>query len=273
MSKRWHSVPLRAHRAPQPIRTTHAHPAQADEDEDAIIGHMGDGARPQWAEQEQEQDRRPLPASSARARTRTTDSADLLYTGRPPLGSVTRRYTDQHGNTVIEQGRQRYVLHTEQGWRVTEQGPGRPRPRKARRRVSGLFVFGLGMLVMVVLLTLVVAIYQHQQAAEEQAAFEQPIITEQFQVVGHNHDSVARPSYFEFINLQGRVLIIELPAGDPAKAMIYTGPQILGQSAYNQQITGEFRDINGDGRIDLIVSIGGQQITFLNNGTKFVPQQ
>lgn len=267
MSKRWHSVPLRTHRARKPpARTTNAHPAQADVEESyTVIGHMGDGARPQWAEEEEEQDRRttPQPGASARASARTTDSADLIYTGRPPLGSVTRRYTDARGNTIVEQGDRRYVLHTEQG---------RPRSRKARRRVSGLFVFGLGMLVMVVLLTLVVAIYQHQQAAEEQAAFEQPIITEAFHVVGHNHDSAARPSYFEFINLQGRVLIVELPAGDPAKAMIYTGPQVLGQSAYTQQVTGDFRDVNGDGRVDLIVSIGGQQITFLNTGTKFVPQ-
>lgn len=256
MSKRWHSVPLRTHRAPQPpTRTTNAkRPVQADMDEDgyAVVGHMRKGARTGWTDEDEEQDRR----------------TNLIYTGNGPLGRVTRRYTDQHGNTVIEQGRQRYILHT-------EQGPGRGRLRPARRRrISGVFIFGLGMLVMIALLTAGSVLYQHQQAAASQAAFNQPVITEQFAVVGHNHDSAARPSYFEFINLQGHVLIVELPAGDPAKAMIYTGPQILGDNAYTQQVSGEFRDVNGDGRVDLIVSIGGQQkITYLNNGTKFVPQQ
>lgn len=258
MSKRWHSVPLRRHRpVQQPLRTQAAQRhacADEDEDEDAVRG----GARPGFADEDDEQDRRTTPT-----RQRKTDATSLIYTGPGNLGSVTRRYTDQHGNTVIEQGRRRYVLHTEQG---------RPRSRSGRRRINGLFVFGLGMLVMIALMTAGSAISRHQQEADQQAAFAHPLITEQFAVVGHNDDSASRPSFFEFINLQGRVLIVELPAGDPAKALIYTGPQILGQQAYTQQITGTFEDVNGDGRVDLLVSVGDQQqITFLNTGTKFVP--
>ncbi len=264
MSKRWHSVPLRTHRpGPQPIRTTNVQRhAQADDDEYAIVGHMGEGARPPWADEDEEAEPGQTPAWQ---RT-TADSTDLVYTGRGALGSVTRRYTDTRGNTVIEQGQTRYVLHT-------EPEPGRLRSR-SKRRVGGLAVFGLGMLVMIALVTAASAISQHQQAAAEMQAFNQPVITEQFHVVGHNHDSASSPSYFEFINLQGRVLIVELPAGDASKAMIYTGPQILGQQAYTQQITGAFEDVNGDGRVDLVVSVGNQQqMTFLNTGTKFVPQQ
>jgi hypothetical protein len=270
MSKRWRSVPLRTHRpGPQSIRTTNVrrHTQADDEDEYAIVGHMGEGARPPWAEPPwADEDEEPEPGQTPVRQRTTADSTDLVYTGRGTLGSVTRRYTDTRGNTVIEQGKTRYVLHT-------EPEPGRPRFR-SKRRGRGLAVFGLGMLVMIALVTAASAISQHQQAAAEMQAFNQPIITEAFYVVGHNHDSASRPSYFEFINLQGRVLIIELPAGDPAKAMVYTGPQILGESAYTQQVTGEFRDLNGDGRVDLIVTVGGQQqMILLNTGTKFVPQQ
>src|SRR5579883_1781664 len=108
MSKRWHSVPLRTHRARQQA-------AQPDDNDDAIVGHMGEGARPCFAEEEEEQDRRTTPAPKTR---NTADSADLIYTGRPPLLSVARRYTDPRGNTIIEQGGRRYILHTEQGQRL-----------------------------------------------------------------------------------------------------------------------------------------------------------
>ena len=116
-------------------------------------------------------------------------------------------------------------------------------------------------------------IVQHQQSAAQQQAFAQPITTEQFAVVGHNNDSAKHKSYFEFINLQGYIIIIELPAGDARHAIIYTSGQILGQDAYTQQVTATFEDVNGDGRVDMIVTVGDQSITFLNNGQKFVPPQ
>lgn len=174
--------------------------------------------------------------------------------------SSTRRYRDTEGNEIIQQGNRRYVMHVEQ--------PGYP-----KRRFGGVAIFGLGMIVMVLLFFIALAIHQNQQSAAQQDAFNSPAMTEQFHIVGHNNDSTEYPSYFEFINMRGRVLIVELPAGDPSKALIYTGPQILGDDAYTRQITATFEDVNGDGRVDMVIHIGDEQtITFLNNGYKFVPQ-
>ena len=38
-------------------------------------------------------------------------------------------------------------------------------------------------------------------------------------------------------------------------------------------VTGVFKDVNGDGKIDMIVQIQDQRLVYINDGTQFVPQQ
>jgi hypothetical protein len=91
-------------------------------------------------------------------------------------------------------------------------------------------------------------------------------------VVGHQ-DSASKPSHFIFENLNGHVVIIEFPGGDPAHATIYTGPTLFGDGGDLVPVTGEFKDVNGDGRLDMIVHLQDQTIVFINNGTRFRPLQ
>jgi hypothetical protein len=90
-------------------------------------------------------------------------------------------------------------------------------------------------------------------------------------VVGHN-DSLSNPSHFIFINLNRHVVIIELPGGDTTHARIYNGPTLFGDGQDLTPITAEFKDVNGDGRPDMIVHIQDQRLVFINDGTQFVPQ-
>ncbi len=92
------------------------------------------------------------------------------------------------------------------------------------------------------------------------------------EVVGHA-DSTDHPTHFIFLNLKGRVVIIELPGGNIAHARIYNGPAIIGDNPEQIPATAEFQDVNGDGRIDLIVHVGNQQFIYINDGTQFKPQQ
>ena len=91
------------------------------------------------------------------------------------------------------------------------------------------------------------------------------------EVVGHG-DSADHPTHFIFLNLNGHVLIIELPGGDSAHAKIYSGPQIFSDNPSSVPVTGEFKDV-GNGKIDMIVHIGDQRIVYLNTGTDFKPEQ
>jgi hypothetical protein len=91
-------------------------------------------------------------------------------------------------------------------------------------------------------------------------------------VVGHA-DSTDHPTHFIVLNLKGRVVIIELPGGNVAHARIYNGPAIIGDNPAQIPATADFQDANGDGKIDMIVHLGNQQFTYLNDGTQFKPQQ
>jgi hypothetical protein len=95
------------------------------------------------------------------------------------------------------------------------------------------------------------------------------------QVVGQGGDSTAHPSHFIAINLNHQAVVIELMAGDPAKSVSYVAPiYIVGDNGL-APILLDFRDVNGDGKLDMIVTIHlsnqNQVYVFINDGTKFRP--
>lgn len=85
-------------------------------------------------------------------------------------------------------------------------------------------------------------------------------------VVGHS-DSSAYPSHFIALNLRGHIEVIEFEGGNPGKAVVYTGPIVDDQLI---PVTLSFSDQNGDGKLDMVVNVGGSPIVFYNNGKTFV---
>ena len=165
--------------------------------------------------------------------------------------STTQPYT-------IQQGNRRLVFHAE------------PPPR--RFSAHWLFFVGVGMLVSIALwvgLQMLGAWWSQHQL---DATYGTPRTYQVDAVVGHA-DSSDHPTHFIVLNLKGRVVIIELPGGNVARARIYNGPLIVGDNPAQIPATADFQDVNGDGKIDLIVHIGNQQFTYINDGTEFKPQQ
>ena len=91
------------------------------------------------------------------------------------------------------------------------------------------------------------------------------------EVVGHD-DSTDHPTHFIFLNLKGRVVIIELPGGTVAHARIYNGPAIIGDNPEQIPVSAEFQDTNNDGKVDMVVHVGNQQFAYTNDGAQFKPQ-
>ena len=89
-------------------------------------------------------------------------------------------------------------------------------------------------------------------------------------VVGHN-DSPANPSHFIALNLNRHILIIEFPGGDATKAKDYLGPTLFGDGQNLTPVTLSFKDVNGDGKPDMLIHIQDQTIVFLNDGSQFRP--
>lgn len=135
-----------------------------------------------------------------------------------------------------------------------------------------LIAIVVGMLLMAALFLTMNSIGSWWQIHQDDVTYGRPRTYQVDAVVGHN-DSPSKPSHFIFLNLNRHVEIIELPGGDTTHARIYTGPTLFGNGQDLTPITGEFKDVNGDGKIDMIVHIQDQVLVYLNDGTQFVPQQ
>lgn len=130
----------------------------------------------------------------------------------------------------------------------------------------------VGMLLMAALFLMMNSLSSWWQVHQDDVTYGRPRTYQVDAVVGHN-DSVANPSHFIFLNLNRHVVIIEFPGGDTAHARIYNGPTLFGNGQDLTPVTAVFKDVNGDGKIDMIVHIQDQVLVFINDGTQFVPQQ
>lgn len=179
--------------------------------------------------------------------------ADDMHPQRPHTSI--RTYQNTQGQQVIERGHQRIIVHQQ------------PPPR---RHFPWLLLICIGMLVGLLAVFTFNAAAAWWSANQLNATYGLPR-TYQTDAVVYHGDSAAHPSHYIFINLDGTVQIIELPAGDSAHARIYKGPTLVEDNAALVPVTGEFKQVNG--REEMIVHIGDQEVVYVNNGQKFVPQQ
>lgn len=216
-----------------------------------------------WPYQEQGVIQRRRAAASQIPQTRVSREAvnqideddDAGYDMRTPSSAI--RYTDTRGNQVIRQGNRRVVFHPE------------PPPKKAS--AHWLLFVGVGMIAMLALWVGFQMLGAWWSEHQLDATYGSPRTYQVDEVVGHA-DSTDHPTHFIFLNLKGRVVIIELPSGNVAHARIYNGPAIIGDNPAQIPVTAEFQDVNGDGKIDIIMHVGNQQFTYINDGTQFKPQ-
>ena len=142
----------------------------------------------------------------------------------------------------------------------------------AKRLPLSLPAIIIGMAVMAVLAMSLTSLASWWKVHQDDMQYGRPRTFQFDAVVGHN-DSPTNPTHFILINLNRHIQIIELPGGDVTHARIYSGPVLFGDGQDLTPITGEVRDVNGDGKPDLIVHIQDQQLVFINDGTQFRPLQ
>jgi hypothetical protein len=141
--------------------------------------------------------------------------------------------------------------------------------RQSRIRLPLLSIF-LGMAVTAVLAIGLSSLGSWWQIHENDMQYGRPRTFQFDAVVGHD-DSPSNPTHFIIINLNRHVEIIEFPGGDGTHARIYLGPTLFGNGQDLTPVTAEVRDVNGDGKPDLILHIQDQRVVFINDGTMFRP--
>lgn len=176
---------------------------------------------------------------------------DALYPQRTP--SSTRRYTTTQGHQVIERGNKRIVIHDE------------PPPKKKRRFHWMTFV-GLFLLTMIAGWIAFTLLGNWWNAKQLDWKYGNPRTFQIDQFVGHG-DSPDHPNHFIALNVDGTIEVIELNMINPKADHIYV---ITTVSDSTTPVTVSFRDLNHDGKVDLLVTIGGSYtVMLLSDGTEF----
>jgi hypothetical protein len=88
------------------------------------------------------------------------------------------------------------------------------------------------------------------------------------QFVGHS-DSPNHPNHFIAVNIGGSIEVAELNTTNPKNDHIYLITTVTDNST---PVTVSFSDLNHDGKIDMLVTIGQSNpytVIFLNNGSEF----
>ena len=149
------------------------------------------------------------------------------------------------------------------------------RPDRSPARNHWLLPIGIAMVILVIVWVLGSAVLAWGTQRYNDLRYGTPRTYQTDEVVGHN-DSAKNPSHFIAMNLNRQAIVIEFMGGDPAKAVTYLAPVfIAGNDGELAPITLEFRDVTGDGKLDMLVHIhlsGQDQISvFVNAGNKFRP--
>ena len=133
-----------------------------------------------------------------------------------------------------------------------------------------LVFVGLGMLTMVAVWVGLTLLTGWWQVIMDDWHYGRPRTYQVDAVVGH-HDSAANPSHFIALNLNHHIEIIEFPGGDPTQAKVYIGPTLLGSGQDLTVVTLTFKDLNGDGKPDMVINIGDSHFVFINDAGQFRP--
>ncbi len=228
------------------------------------------------------------PDALPRVRQRPQDDDD--FSTRPPRSAV-RSYQPEEiynqnntrlyaGQIVIPKRRSATQTYLPEGARVQpqqevyrdepdEQGTERPgKRRRQKTRFNPLVWLGLGMLAMIFLWAGFSNLINWWTIHQDDSTYGRPRTFQMDAVVGHN-DSSTNPSHFIAINLNRHVIVIELPGGDPTKARIYPVTTLFGDGQELTPVTLSFKDVTGNGLLDMEIHIENQTIVMINDNGQF----
>lgn len=86
--------------------------------------------------------------------------------------------------------------------------------------------------------------------------------------VGHN-EHPGQPTHFVAMNLNRRVVVIELPGGDSTKARTLQGPYLFGANEDLTPVLLRVQDVNDDTKGDLVIAVKNEEIIYINSGDSF----
>jgi hypothetical protein len=176
--------------------------------------------------------------------------------------SIPPRRSATHTNLPAVQVRRGRVVRVNDGIHDTEELV------SYRFRPHWLVFVGVAMLVMVMGWVVFTAAASWWQTTQDDWHYGRPRTFQTNVIVGHN-DSLTNPSHFIALNLNRHVEVIEFPGGDGTKARIFIGPTLIGDRQDLAPVTLTFKDVNADGKLDMIINIQDSHFVFVNDHGTF----
>lgn len=150
-----------------------------------------------------------------------------------------------------------------------------PARRKANRQPHWLFYVGFAIFVMAAGTALILWVVGMVGDLHDNMVYGMPRTQTVSQVVGHG-DSAAHPSIFIARNISQQAVVQECPGGDMTHCTNIILPiGLTGAGSDKIPVTMTFKDVNRDGKVDLIVTVNFKQqpqiFVYLNTGKSFRP--
>jgi hypothetical protein len=137
------------------------------------------------------------------------------------------------------------------------------------RSVGPIAYLITGVLAMLAIYVLVGAAVSWVQIRIDDVRYGRPRTTHIEGLVGHGAESSAQPTRLIGMNIDRQVVVLELPAGDPAQVRSLAGPYLFGANEDLTPVLLSLRDMDRDGLDDLIIDVRNEQIVYLNRDGSF----
>lgn len=140
--------------------------------------------------------------------------------------------------------------------------------RLGRLRTTPLLMvlsYGLALLAALVLLQSVV-VWGQRSMDSLRYGFPRRVVVAGF--VGHGEDQ-GEPTRIITLNINGQVSMLELPGGDSRQLKVYEGPYLVGRDSMYVVPLPQLRDMNGDGHVDLLITVRDETLVYLNRDGAF----
>ena len=146
----------------------------------------------------------------------------------------------------------------------------RPQPiMKHRQGMHWLFYAGVGLMGVAITIMVTIIVPPLFQRWNDDRVYGFPRTYQIDENVGHG-TSKTPMSHFIFLNNKGAIEVTEI-SGDPDKLNphLYVVTRITGDMAAYYPVTASFVDANGDGKVDIEITVNNTLFILYNDGTEF----
>lgn len=142
----------------------------------------------------------------------------------------------------------------------------RSRSRQSGRLLVPLAAWVLAFVAIGLLFAHVLAWFQHRI---DDMRYGMPRTAHATAYVGHG-DERHMPTHIITLNLAGQVSTLVLPGGAAEEVQVLPGPYIVGRDGAYAPAVPWLEDVDGDGHVDLLVTVREETVVYLNRHGQFV---